>query len=421
MNAVSQTGADGFLARFDGLKERLPGDRQIREGAASLFRASGLPTIREEAWKYTSLRPVAEASFHEPLTPLADCADLLSFLPLLEGPRLVFVDGRFREDFSALPAGIRIDNFAESPDFGTLARPESEPLVALNTMLAEDGAVIVVPEGVDAGLVQLISLGTDAPGRPVAFHPRHTVRLGKRARLMLVEMSSGGGTYLHNPVTEARVSEDAVLTHVRLQDELQSAYHLSTLYALVAARATYDSFALNLGARVCRTEIHARLAGDHGTTHLNGAQLLGGVQHADFTTVVSHDAPCCTSRQTVKNVLSGRARGVFQGKIEVARGAQKTDGYQMNQALLLSPEAEIDSKPQLEIYADDVKCSHGATVGELDPNQLFYLRSRGLPEAEARAILVRAFLTEALDAVGDDTVRAALDEAVERWWERQAA
>src|SRR5436190_10070760 len=131
MNAVSQTGADGFLARFDGLKERLPGDRQIRERAASLFRASGLPTIREEAWKYTSLRPVSEASFHEPLTPLADCADLLSFLPLLEGPRLVFVDGRFREDLSALPAGIRIDSFAESPDFGTLARPESEPLVAL--------------------------------------------------------------------------------------------------------------------------------------------------------------------------------------------------------------------------------------------------------------------------------------------------
>ena len=122
------------------------------------------------------------------------------------------------------------------------------------------------------------------------------------------------------------------------------------------------------------------------------------MQHADFTTVVSHDAPCCTSRQTVKNVLSGRARGVFQGKIEVARGAQKTDGYQMNQALLLSPDAEIDSKPQLEIYADDVKCSHGATVGELDADQLFYLRSRGIPEAEARAILVRAFLTEALDA-----------------------
>ncbi len=421
MNAVTQTGVGAFLARFEGLRERLPGDRTVRERAAAAFRASGLPTIRDEAWKYTSLRPVAEASFHEPLTALAGSTDLLDRLPLLDAPRLVFVDGRFREDLSTLPAGVAVESFAENPDFGALARPEREPLVALNTMLAEDGASITVPDGTDAGLLQLVSLGTDAPGRPVAFHPRHTVTLGKGACLMLVEMSAGEGTYLHNPVTEVHVGQGAVLIHVRLQDESPSAFHLSTLYARVADRGTYDSFALNLGGRISRTEVHARLTGEHGATHLNGAQLLGGAQHADFTTVVSHDAPCCASRQTVKNVLSGRSRGVFQGKIEVARGAQKTDGYQMNQALLLSPDAEIDSKPQLEIYADDVKCSHGATVGELDANQLFYLRSRGVPEAEARAILVRAFLTEALDAVGDDTVRGVLDTAVERWWERQAA
>lgn len=153
----------------------------------------------------------------------------------------------------------------------------------------------------------------------------------------------------------------------------------------------------------------------------NAAQLLGGRQHADFTTVVSHDAPNCASRQTVKNVLTGRSRGVFQGKIEVARGAQKTDGYQMNQALLLSPDAEIDSKPQLEIYADDVKCSHGATVGELDDGQLFYLRSRGIPQPEARAMLVRAFLTEALDTVSHEPIRAVLEEAVALWWQRHPA
>ncbi|MBV8578613.1 MAG: SufD family Fe-S cluster assembly protein, partial [Acetobacteraceae bacterium] len=140
-----------------------------------------------------------------------------------------------------------------------------------------------------------------------------------------------------------------------------------------------------------------------------------------FTSVVRHDAPCCASRQTVKNILEGRARGVLQGRIEVARIAQKTDGYQMSQALLLSPDAEIDTKPELEIFADDVKCSHGATVGELDANQLFYVRSRGVPESEARALLVRAFLTEALDAVGDEQARDVLDAAVERWWERQAA
>jgi len=178
---------------------------------------------------------------------------------------------------------------------------------------------------------------------------------------------------------------------------------------------------LNLGARLTRTEVHARLAGVGGAVHLNAAQLLDGMQHADFTTVVRHEAEACASRQTVKNVLDGRARGVFQGRIEVARAAQKTDGYQMNQALLLSPDAEIDSKPQLEIFADDVKCSHGATVGELDAAQLFYLRSRGISEAEARTVLVHAFLAGALDVVSDTVARAVLDRAIIARWERQAA
>jgi Fe-S cluster assembly protein SufD len=155
--------------------------------------------------------------------------------------------------------------------------------------------------------------------------------------------------------------------------------------------------------------------------HLNAAQLLGGRQHGDVTTVVAHDAPRCASRQAVKNVLTGRARGVFQGRIEVARVAQKTDGYQMSQALLLSPDAEIDCKPELEIFADDVKCSHGATIGELDEDQLFYLRARGIPAAEARSMLIRAFLNDALDAVTNPAARGVLERAVDGWWARQAA
>ncbi|MBN8910076.1 MAG: SufD family Fe-S cluster assembly protein, partial [Rhodospirillales bacterium] len=240
------------------------------------------------------------------------------------------------------------------------------------------------------------------------------IRLGTNARLTLLDVAIGDGSYLHNPVTEVHVAAGATLTHARLQDESDRAYHLATTYAGVAGDATYDSFTLTLGGRVGRNEMHALLAAPRATAHLNAAQLLTGTQHADFTSVVRHDAPSCTSRQTVKNVLNGRARGVFQGRIEVARVAQKTDGYQMNQA-------EIDSKPELEIFADDVKCSHGATVGELDIEQLFYLKSRGIPDAEARAILVRAFLAEALDAVSQETVRAALEQSVERWWERQAA
>jgi Fe-S cluster assembly protein SufD len=307
--------------------------------------------------------------------------------------------------------------FSDNPDFGTLARPDRDPVVALNTMLAEDGAVLSVPEGVDAGLLVLISVATAR----AAFHPRHTIRIAAGARLTLLDLSLGDGAYLHIPVTEVHVAEDAVFSHVRLQNESLAAFHLSTLYAEVAERGTYDSFALNLGARIARTEVHARLAGTKSITHLNGAQLLGGDQHADFTTVVRHDAPSTTSRQTVKNVLAGRSQGVFQGRIEVARVAQKTDGYQMNQALLLSPEAEIDTKPELEIFADDVKCSHGATVGELDAEQLFYLRSRGIPDVEARSMLVRAFLADSLDAVTNEAVREELDRAVEGWWEKQAA
>ncbi len=416
-----QTGAQAFLARWEGLRERLPGDRFIREQAAHAFAASGLPGPRDEAWKYTSLRPLAEARFQEPLIALADCDRLLARLPDIDAPRLVFVDGRRRADLSAAPANIKFYGFAQTPDFGPLPKPEREPLTALNTMLAEDGAVIRVPDGVDAGTILLASLGTAPPGRPVAFHPRHVIKLGRGARLTLIEVAIGQDVYFHNAVAEIDVRDDAVLTHIRLQDEAVRALHVSTIYVDVARRGTYDAFVLNLGARLARTEFHARLGGPGGVAHLSGAQLLRGVQHADFTSVVSHDAPSCTSRQTVKNVLTDRARGVFQARIEVARGAQKTDGYQMNQALLLSPDAEIDSKPELEIFADDVKCSHGATVGELDADQMFYLRSRGVPEAEARAILVRAFLADALEPIAHDQARAALEAAMERWWERQSA
>jgi Fe-S cluster assembly protein SufD len=420
-----QTGAVSFLARFEGLRARLPGDPRLRLAAADAFRRAGLPGgtsgRREEAWKYTSLRPVAEAAFHGPVSTAGDDRTLLARLPRIDAPRIVFVDGCFRSELSVVPNALRFTQFADDAVFGTLAHPDSEPMVALNTMLAEDGASLSVADGVDAGLLLLVSLAMDTAGASVAFHPRHAIRLGVGAKLTLLEMSLGDGAYLHNPVTEVHVGEDATLTHVRLQDESQTAFHLSTVYVEIAGRGTYDSFALNLGARVARTEVHARLIGAKGATHLNGAQLLGGVQHADFTTVVKHDAPSCISRQTVKNVLAGHARGVFQGRIEVARAAQKTDGYQMNQALLLSPDAEIDTKPELEIFADDVKCSHGATVGELDAAQLFYLRSRGIPDAEARSILVRAFLAESLDAVTDERVRGLLEQSVEGWWERQAA
>jgi Fe-S cluster assembly protein SufD len=417
MNAPIQRGALGFLAQYDALRDRLTGDPAIRDAAATTFRAAGLPggtsARRIEAWKYTSLRPVAETTFQTLAAP-HDVSALLASAPVLDAALIVFVDGRFRADLSNPPAGF--STFADHPDFGTLARADREPMVALNTMLAEDGARLHIPAGVDGGVVRLVSLATGT----AAVHPRHSIHLEDGARLTVVEIAIGEGTYLHNPVTEARVGANAHLTHVRLQDEAVGAFHLATLYIDIAQSGTYDGFTLNLGARVTRAEFHALLSGPDAIAHMNGAQLLTGTQHADFTSVVRHAELRGTSRQTVRNVLAGRSRGVFQGRIEVARAAQKTDGFQMNQALLLSPDAEIDSKPELEIFADDVKCSHGATVGELDAEQLFYLRSRGIRDSEARALLVRAFLQEGLDAVTSDPIRAILETSVQRWWERQA-
>ncbi len=415
MNLPVPTGADAFLARFRGLRDRLPGPVDARDAAAAVFAAAGLPGTRDEAWKYTSLRALGEASFQEPLTEVSS-APVLGVIPDLA--RLVLIDGRYQPELSTLPEGLTVDSFAERPVFG--AADGTLPMVALNTMLAEDGVQLCVADGIDAGIVVLLSVAPDGH-RPIDFHPRHSIRLGAGAKLTVLEIARGEGSYLHNAVTEATVGAGGMLSHVRLQEEGAEAFHVNTTFAEIAEGATYDAFVLTLGARLARTEVHARLAGPNGTVHLNGAQLLTDSQHGDITTVVQHHALHCASRQTVKNVLDGRARGVFQGKIEVARVAQKTDGYQMNQALLLSPTAEIDCKPQLEIYADDVKCSHGATVGALDADQLFYMRSRGVPEAAARAILVRAFLSEALDVVHHETARDLLERAIEAWWERQPA
>jgi len=411
VNAITETGTAGFLARYAALRGRLPGDSTLRAAAADAFHTLGLPGAargrRSEAWKYTTLQPLGGMSF-------GSSGASSHVVPVPDGAsRIVFSGGQYREDLSSAVPGFA--RFADQPDFGELSWPDRDPMVALNTMLAEDGAVLTVADGEDAGIVFLIHDGIDG----ASSHPRHMIRLGAGAKLTLIEMSGGEGCYVHNPVSEVHVADGATLTHVRVQSDPVTAFHLATVYAAVAAGGTYDSFTLNIGGRITRTEFHVTLDGPGAIAHLNGAQLLTGTQHADFTSVVRHAAPKGTSRQTVKNVLAGRSRGVFQGRIEVARGAQGTDGYQMNRALLLSPDAEINTKPELEIFADDVKCSHGATVGELDPEQLFYLRSRGIPDQEARSILVRAFLAEALDPVTNETARGLLEDAVARWWEGQ--
>ncbi|MCX8132542.1 MAG: Fe-S cluster assembly protein SufD [Roseococcus sp.] len=431
MNAMT-TGAEAFLGRFEGLRAQLPGGRTdwvaaLRADAAAQFRAQGLPGRRVEAWRYTDLSPVAALGFTEALT----LAEERPALPAARAPwRAVFVDGRFAAGLSSLPPGLAARSLAADLDaarglLGALAEPL--PLVALNTMLFEDGLFLEVPAGAEGGTLELLSIASHTQeaqkGRPIAFHPRHLIRIGQGARLTLIETSLGpaAAAYLHNPVFEIAVAQGAQLTHVRLQQEGRAGFQLCTVLAAVEAGGTYDNFTLNAGGRLVRNEIHAALRGPRAACHMNGAQLVADGQHADTTTFLDHAAPDCASRQTYKTVLAGRSRGVFQGKILVRQAAQRTDGYQMNQALLLSEEAEIDAKPQLEIYADDVKCSHGATVGALDEAQLFYLRARGIPAATARAMLVEAFLSEAIEGVQDEAARAALDDAISGWWQREGA
>ena len=429
MTAAVQTGAAGFLARYQGLKDHLPGARlawlaALRADAAAHVAARGFPTRRVEAWKYTDLSPVAQAGFAEPLTAVAGA---LTLPKPRAAARAVFVDGRFRADLSALNGlAYRVASVAQHlPELegrlGALAPLAEHPMTALNTLIFEDGLVVDVPAGVDAGHLELLSIAVD-PGRPFAFHSRHIIRLGAGAKLTLLETAMGSGAqYLHNPVFEIDLAEGAVLTHGRAQQEGEAAFHLSMIHARIAAEARYDTMAVSAGARLTRMEIHAALTGPKASCHMNSAQLAAGRALVDTTTALDHAAPDCASRQTCKTVLAGQSRGVFQGKILVRREAQKTDGYQMNQALLLSEEAEMDSKPQLEIYADDVKCSHGATIGALDADSLFYLRSRGVPVDQARSMLVQAFLHEAFEGLEDDMLREALTEAVDGWWGRHGA
>ncbi len=426
MTAAPQPGAAGFLARYRGLKDHLPGARlpwlaALRDDAAAHVAAHGFPTRRVEAWKYTDLSPVAQAGFAEPLTAVAGALTLPK--PRCAA-RAVFVDGRFRADLSALDGlAYRAASVAQHLNaledmLGALAPLAEHPMTALNTLMFEDGLFLDVPAGVDAGHLELLSIAVD-PGRPFAFHPRHVIRLGAGAKLTLLESAIGGSAqYLHNPVFEIDLAEGAVLTHGRAQQEGEGAFHLSMIHARIAAEARYDTMAVSAGARLTRMEIHAALTGPKASCHMNSAQLAAGRAVVDTTTALDHAAPDCASRQTCKTVLAGQARGIFQGKILVRREAQKTDGYQMNQALLLSEDAEMDSKPQLEIYADDVKCSHGATIGALDADSLFYLRSRGVPADQARSMLVQAFLHEAFEGLEDDVLREALTAAVDGWWVR---
>ncbi|MFT8325699.1 Fe-S cluster assembly protein SufD [Gluconobacter oxydans] len=372
--------------------------RAAGQGAA--LAATGLPTRRVEAWRYTPLRSIAETAWQKaaPLTTETATA-LLDRLVLPEtGARVVYGNGQLLGALSALPEAVRQASENVSPLKGVFS-------ATLNTALGERGLDIRVPAGTDAGLLTLVSL---SDGQDVSTHLQHRIVLEDGASLTLYDVSAGEGRYIANPRFDIVVGKGATLRHVKVQRESLTATHLAIVSADVAEKGEYDSFTLNQGSSLARHEAVVTLGAPHAMAHVNGVQIVDGQRLNDLTSMIHHAAPDGSSRQTVKTVLSEAGQGVFQGKILVDRVAQKTDGYQMNQALLLSEKAQINSKPELEIYADDVKCSHGATVGALDDEQLFYLRSRGIAEADARDMLVRAFLIDALDLVSDEGLRDLL-------------
>ena len=433
-------GATDFEAVYADRRASLPGAdllwlTELRESGISQFRRRGLPTPQRESWKYTNLRALNKVAFAAS-APAASAAGPIaperipSLLPS-GGPvrRLVLTEGRFSPELSSigeLPAGVTLEPLAQAirrdpgglqSYLGRIAHPVGQPMLALNTALMEDGVVLRVGRGaILSEPVEVLHLG-GLSDVPVAYHPRLLVILEADSRAVLVEHFAGLGeaAYFANAATEIRVAEGARLDHIKVQAEGPAATHLASCHVWLDRQATFISFSLALGANLSRNEVHVRLEGESARCRVNGAYLMRGKQHCDNTTLIEHLKPETSCREVFKGVLDDQSRGVFQGRIMVHRGADKTDGHQLSKALLLSDRAEIDAKPELEIYADDVKCSHGATAGDIDEEALFYLRARGIPEARARSLLIQAFLDEALDEIGIPALHEALLSRVADW------
>lgn len=434
--SAAQAAVQPYLDQHGHVAGGLPGaglpwlDGLRREGL-DRFSGLGFPTPRTEAWKYTNLRDLTRTAFVPAAAKPAIGLDLLpTVVPPGESPhRLVFVDGQLRADLCSvadLPEGVVLSGLAAAlerhPDLvathlGQVNPEDGGPMHALNTAFLADGLVLALEPGVRLErVVEAVFVGVGAD-RPTMHHPRILIVAGNGSEATVVEhhVGLGTGTYFSNVVTEIVAGDGARLHHYKIQAEGAEAFHVSTLLARLDAGASYDNFVLTMGGRLSRNELRPVLAGSGVECRLSGAYMVTGTQHADTTTVIDHAQPRCTSREVYKGVIDGAARAVFQGKIVVRPDAQKTDGYQLNRALLLSDAAEIDSKPELEIHADDVKCSHGATAGELDEDQLFYLRARGIDAVSARNLLVEAFLLEALDEIRVETVRDAFAGRVRDW------
>ena len=396
--------------------------KTLRDGAIDRFAALGFPSTKQEAWRFTNVAPIADAEF-----ALAPRASATGYRVPGESPhRLVFVNGHFNEELSrleGLPSGVRVESMLRGPatdaesvrvHLAKHASYQDRPFAALNTAFIQDGAFIYVPPTVTvAEPIELVFL--TAPGAaPQVAHPRTLIVLEREARATIVETYAAlsGGVYWTNAVTEIVVGDGARVDCYRVQRESEDAYHVAVTDAHQGRDSRVNLHSVAFGGALTRHDLRGTLAGPGGYLILNGLYLLSGEQHADHHTAIDHAAPHCESHEYFNGVLDGRSRGVFNGRIIVRPGAQKTDSKQTNNNLLLSRDAHADSQPQLEIYADDVKCTHGSTVGPLDAKAMFYLESRGIGEAEARRLMTYGFAAEILNRMDVAPLRAQLDGIV---------
>jgi Fe-S cluster assembly protein SufD len=439
MSAVA-IAQEGYLETFARFEEGAAGSdagwlRSIRRSAMARFSELGFPTTHDEDWRFTNVAPIAETPFGlardasvELTSPELDRLGVPAFASI----RLVFVNGRYEPRLSRqgpLPSGVKVGSLADelAADPGSLeehlaryADYQHDAFSALNTAFIEDGAFVRIPRR--TVLPEPINLlYISAPGAaPAVTHPRNLIVAGDETQATIVEdyVSLDGEVHFSNVVTELVVGENSALGHYRIERESEQAFHVSTLRVEQGRASTVASHSLLLGGALVRNNVHPVLAGEGGDCLINGLFMGAGQQHLDNYMLVEHAGPHCTSRQFYNSILDGRSRGVFHGRIVVHKDAQKTDAKQTNRNLLLSEEAQIDTKPQLEIHADDVKCTHGATIGQVDEDAIFYLRSRGIPEASARDLLLEAFAGEILERMKEEPIRRHLEGLVSQWQRR---
>jgi Fe-S cluster assembly protein SufD len=421
-----------YLAQIETVRDDLPGAAQswvsdLRRQSALSFADRGLPTRRVETWKYTDLRNLRRAAFSPSSCADVSASAIASFK--IDGAHIaVYVDGLFAPTLSQLddlPEGLVLTSLAHAletgdqalcKELGGIADPVQPGFAALNAALMGDGAICRVAQGASVEApVQLLFVSTE--GSANESHLRNLIVLGENSQATVFQsyVSLGASTGFSEVVTETVLGQGANLRHVVQQDQSLSAWHVGLIAAKLGRDSNFDSFVLSTGAQLARNEIRVLLDGPGADCTLNGIALVRGRQHCDNTTDIDHANGQCHSSQTYKNVLDDRARSVFQGRIFVAPDSQKTDAHQMNRNLLLSRNAQADSKPELIIHADDVKCSHGATVGDLDQEAIFYLQSRGIDAQTARNLMVRGFAAEMIDDLPDDAIKMHLEAAITAW------